>query len=94
MPAGVKPITCVGKKGKSGRKKKHEELAVALEEMREEITNEALLKLSKSNVYKAMVETGTKSARDLSLPIVLKGMTDKKEINVLNMTQLLKSLNE
>ena len=78
-----------------GRKTKVEEVQAVLDSFKEEITQEALIKLANSKVYKFLNDaTKHSEVKDLGLPITLKAMTDKKEISVLNMTQLLKSLKD
>ena len=96
MPAGVKPIQCVGVKGKSGRKKKYEELQIALADAKETITQEALIELANSKVFTLLKECTTiEEVKALGLPITLKGITEKKEIKWnITMTELLNSLND
>ena len=68
----------------SGRKTIKQEV----EEAKELITQEALIALANSRVYKQMVkESGIDEydylkTKELSLPITLKGMTDKKDLNL------------
>mgnify|MGYP001611754357 CR=1 FL=1 len=69
----------IGNKG--GRKAKKIEMELA----KEIITQEALISLANSRVYKQMIkESGIDEydylkTKELSLPITLKGMTEKKE---------------
>ncbi|MFA5695994.1 MAG: hypothetical protein WC917_00815 [Bacilli bacterium] len=66
MPAGIKPINCVGKKGRSGRKSMPVEAAKA----------QALIKAwnkVEQNIDKSDV-------KDIALPIALKDMTNKVDI--------------
>ena len=61
----------------SGRKSKAEELEL----VKDKVTQEALIELANSKVYKELQKAkGIKNVKDLGLPITLKGMTDKKEI--------------
>ena len=83
MPAGIKPDTCIGKKGRSGRKTKAEEIEIIKEQIEENITQEMLIKLANSKVYGAL--TGASKLEDiksLGLPITLKGMTEKSESTI------------
>jgi hypothetical protein len=70
----------VGKK--RGRKSIAQEVAHIKEILKEEITNEALLKLARSKVF-AQLNSSDKYqvAKELGLPIALKGITDKIEIS-------------
>ena len=73
-----------GKKEGAGRKTIKQEV----EEAKELITQEALIALANSRVYKQMIkESGIDEydylkTKELSLPITLKGMTDKKDLNL------------
>lgn len=63
----------IGNKG-GGRKTKKEELEAAVET----ITEEVLLKLARSKVKKHLDKSKTfQQVKDMALPIVLKGMTQK-----------------
>ena len=67
-----------GVKGKSGRKSRLEEIKTVLENCTEEITQEALLKLANSRVFKAITENeGLLATKDFALPVTLRGMTLK-----------------
>jgi len=67
----------VGNKG-GGRKTIAQEVA----EAREMITQDALIKLANSKVYKQMIKIeGFKDTKEMALPITIKGMTDKKELS-------------
>lgn len=66
-----------GNKG-GGRKKKTEEFAIALEEKKEEIKQEAIQELAKELIYKTMKNVDSYSTvKEIALPIHLKGMTEK-----------------
>jgi hypothetical protein len=65
-----------------GRKTKVEEVKAALLYQGEKITQEALIALANSKVYKQMKESNERiDTKDIALPITLKGMTDKKELS-------------
>ena len=60
----------------SGRKTIKEEIEVA----KEIITQDALIKLANSKVYKQLVKIqGFKDTKEMALPITIKGITEKKE---------------
>lgn len=74
----------------SGRKKKAEELRIYIEKIKEQITNDALVELSRKTVYTAIKEyPSIITAKELALPIQLKSMTDKKEVIVKDFNKLL-----
>lgn len=80
MPAGIKPKHCVGKKGKSGRKTKREELKEVVEKAVEIATAEALTKLANRKVYKQLnQELDFVKTKEMALPITLRGIADKTE---------------
>ena len=63
-----------------GRKPRHEELAIALNSMKEKITQEALIELANNKVFQLLQTCATiEEVKSLGLPITLKGMTDKVE---------------
>lgn len=71
---GKVPENFHGKKGKSGRKTKKEELQAAAEL----ITEEALLKLARSKVQKYLnKDLNFKETKEMALPIVVKGIAQK-----------------
>jgi hypothetical protein len=70
-----------GQKGKSGRKKKAEEVRLYIEKIKEDITNEALLELSRKAVYEVLKSYPSLfTAKDFALPIALKGMSEKLDL--------------
>lgn len=79
---GTVPENFKGKKGRSGRKTTKEELAGAIEL----ITQESLINLANSKVYKQLIKikegnlSGFKDTRDMALPITLKGMIERKDL--------------
>ena len=78
----TRPANFYGKKGRSGRKT----IAQEVKEAEELITQEALIKLANSKVYKQLVKirednlSGFKDTKEMALPITLKGITEKKEL--------------
>lgn len=76
MPKGVKPPEAfTGKKGRSGRKSKAQEFL----RFKEDVKTEALVELANSIVY-AHLKKGRSLhwiAKEMGLPIVLKGMAEK-----------------
>ncbi len=68
---------------KGGRKTKAEEVARTIELLKEEITNEALLKLARSKVFKQIVENEDReTAKDFALPVALRGITEKIDTKI------------
>ena len=67
----------------SGRKTIKEEIEAA----REIITQEALINLANSKVYKQLIKikednlSGFKDTKEMALPITIKGITEKKELS-------------
>lgn len=87
------PKQGTGVKGKSGRKSKEEELKIATENIKEKVTQEALIELANSKVYKCLGEAkNLRDVKDLGLPITLKGMTDKQENTLIAPKPLLYAL--
>lgn len=71
----------LGNKG-GGRKTKREELKTALENLKEEITTEALIKLANNKVYKFLNQANEfQKVKDMGLPITLKGIAEKINVN-------------
>jgi len=67
----------IGKKGRSGRKSKRVEIQGAIEN----ITNDALIKLARSKVFKQLnQDLDFNQTKEMGLPVALKGITDKKDI--------------
>ncbi|MEK6881936.1 MAG: hypothetical protein AABY22_20120, partial [Nanoarchaeota archaeon] len=65
----------IGNKG-GGRKTIREEIEAA----KEIITQDALIKLANSKVYKQLIKIqGFKDTKEMALPITIKGITEKKE---------------
>jgi hypothetical protein len=62
---------------KNGRKTRAEEVAKTISEMKEKITNEALLDLARGRVYQQIEIKTRENAKDFALPIALKGFQDK-----------------
>ena len=84
----------VGSKG-GGDKPDSVKFNERIAKMKEQITNEALQELAKNKVFIAL--EGAEELKDiqgLGLPIVLKGMTDKSEVSVLNLGEILKKTKE
>lgn len=87
MPKGVKPpATFHGKKGSGcGRKSKAEEAKKTLENYAKKVTDEALIKLVKSRIFKELSKKhisslmGDKITKDIALPIYLKNQVSKFE---------------
>ena len=68
----------------SGRKSMREEVKKIKQQLGEEITNEALLKLARSKVFQQIEQSDAKDvAKDFALPITLKGITDKSQVEVI-----------
>lgn len=66
-----------------GRKPLTEEIKNVIELHKEEITQEALIKLANSKVFKALNNCEKiEDIKGLGLPITLKGMTDKSVVKV------------
>jgi hypothetical protein len=92
MPAGIKPINCVGNKN-SGRKKRTVELALAIKEgvdlaLAQGIVNRRLKSISEK-------ETLTdEDLRVVVMPIAIKGMVEKKEVNINMIDDVLKRLDK
>lgn len=79
---GPKRNNAVGIKGRSGRKTKVQEIQRAIKDIKEKVTQEALMELANQKVYAAL--RACKTIRDiqaLGLPISLKGITEKKELS-------------
>jgi len=76
---GIKTNNAVGVKGRSGRKTKAEEMKRFVEDIKEKITNEALIELARSKVWKQISEIGDTplGAKDFALPVYMKSMTEK-----------------
>lgn len=84
-----------GNKG-GGRKTKLAEIKIAVDEIKEKITHEALIELANSKVYKFLNKAESHiKVKELGLPITLKSMPDKKQIEVdFSLAELLKKQNE
>jgi hypothetical protein len=79
MPTGVKPINCVGKKGRSGRKSK----AVEFFKFAENIKAEALVEMANKMVAHQFTKHPENwlAAKEFALPIALRGMTEKVKVS-------------
>ena len=83
------PANWHGKKGRSGRKS----LAKEIEAVKEEIAQEALIKLANKKVFVALNNAEfANEIKDFGLPIALKGMVDKKIIEVKDFNSILEKL--
>ena len=79
MGAKVRPPNFKGKKGRSGRKTIAEEVRF----VKEKITTEALIELAKNKVFKQLnQEIDFNQTKEMALPVVLKGITDKSTITL------------
>jgi len=79
LESGV-PKNFKGKKGRSGRKKKAEEVRLYLENIKGKITNEALIELARDTVFTAIKDNpNLVVAEKFALPVTLKGIADKSE---------------
>lgn len=79
-PKGNQFSKGISKKGRSGRKKKAEELRIYINKIKEEITQEALIALANKKVFAAIDKANTHfKIKDIALPVTLKGMTEKTE---------------
>jgi hypothetical protein len=66
-----------GRKGRSGRKSRQEELKGAIEK----ITNEALIELAKNKVFKQLnQEIDFNQTKEMALPIALKDIANKTDL--------------
>lgn len=87
MPKGVKPpSTFHGKKGSGcGRKSKAEEARKTIENYAKKITDEALVKLVRSRIFKELSKKhsthplGDSITKNIALPIYLKNQVSKFE---------------
>lgn len=74
-----------GKKGVSGRKPRAVELAVYINKIKEEITQEALIALSNKIIAKRLIEIDENGSvllsKEFALPIALKAIKEKKEVD-------------
>lgn len=79
---GPKRNKAVGVKGRSGRKTKVQEIQRAIKDIKEKVTQEALMELANQKVFAALKQCNTmKDIQALGLPISLKGITEKKELS-------------
>lgn len=77
------PDNFKGKKGRSGRKKKADEIMQYIEKIKEEVTQDALIKLANSKVFEYLNGANSfRQVKELGLPITLKGMTEKIEADM------------
>lgn len=82
LKSGV-PANFKGKKGRSGRKPIYEEFQMAIGKEREKIKSEAIIELANSIGFKCLQQLAEKEVispiliKELVLPIMLKGMTEK-----------------
>ncbi len=68
----------------SGRKTKLEEVREAIANVKEEITQEALIKLANSKVYQHLNNaTKFSEVREMGLPITLRGIVERKETTLI-----------
>lgn len=69
---------------KVGRKTIEQELEAVKDKIREEVTQEMLVKVANRVVYKQLVKAdeneNAAGAKEFAMPVALKGMTDKKDI--------------
>jgi hypothetical protein len=79
------PENFKGVKGRSGRKTKLEEVTRMFEMHKEKVTSEALIELANSIGFQKlrdMADSGSSAEeiKDFVMPILLKGMTEKKDL--------------
>ena len=90
MPAGVKPINCVGKKGRSGPKKREIIVKEVMAMIEKKVTQEALVELANNKVFEMLGQCKTiRDVQALGLPITLKGMKEIKDVNIITPKPLL-----